>query len=426
MYKSKPISTQVLPMQYLSQNPNGKYYIRLRLPSDLTNQLNRKEILLSLHTYCPNKAKIRCHILAGNIIRQFKITRENGMAWQEFRRKLDNTFKQMLIEEQNLIHDRGPKSSYRLSYLADLSNDFGDLSEIARENPIEFEEFLPYFDASPNQDYLLERLIKEFKKLDLKTVTSEQYSEIMNMLSQFYPQAIELHCKAKKYNNSHNGPVIKDLPLPLGEQSIEIRMIELKEALDLYISERDNAKNWGVKTKMETISVVSKFIELFGNVTVGTLNRVQAREFKNILLKLPPNLSTIRDRDFGNRTLFEISQLDHEKRISPKTVNKMLTFFRAFITWCVDNAYLEINIFQDIKAIEPKRLARDERDHFEQAEMTTILQSLNSVVHDWKKWSVLVAAYSGARLNEVCQLYKDDIVEIDNIWCFRIGTNHND
>ena len=38
----------------------------------------------------------------------------------------------------------------------------------------------------------------------------------------------------------------------------------------------------------------------------------------------------------------------------------------------------------------------------------------------------LLGLYTGARLNELCQLYVNDIRQIDKIWCIDINRNTND
>ncbi|WP_407575434.1 site-specific integrase [Raoultella terrigena] len=41
-------------------------------------------------------------------------------------------------------------------------------------------------------------------------------------------------------------------------------------------------------------------------------------------------------------------------------------------------------------------------------------------VKDWKCWIILIGRYSGMRQNEICQLYHNDIMKVDGIWCIRI------
>jgi len=41
-------------------------------------------------------------------------------------------------------------------------------------------------------------------------------------------------------------------------------------------------------------------------------------------------------------------------------------------------------------------------------------------VRDWKRWIILIGRYSGMRQNEICQLYHNDVMKVDGIWCFRV------
>lgn len=41
-------------------------------------------------------------------------------------------------------------------------------------------------------------------------------------------------------------------------------------------------------------------------------------------------------------------------------------------------------------------------------------------VKDWKRWIILIGRYSGMRQNEICQLYHNDVMKVDGVWCFRV------
>ncbi|WP_237376834.1 site-specific integrase [Raoultella terrigena] len=57
------------------------------------------------------------------------------------------------------------------------------------------------------------------------------------------------------------------------------------------------------------------------------------------------------------------------------------------------------------------------------------LKCLHIVLHgvkDWKRWIILIGRYSGMRQNEICQLYHNDVMKVDGVWCFRVDNlNHN-
>lgn len=41
-------------------------------------------------------------------------------------------------------------------------------------------------------------------------------------------------------------------------------------------------------------------------------------------------------------------------------------------------------------------------------------------VKDWKRWIILIGRYSEMRRNEICQLYNNEVMKVDGVWCFRV------
>ena len=41
----------------------------------------------------------------------------------------------------------------------------------------------------------------------------------------------------------------------------------------------------------------------------------------------------------------------------------------------------------------------------------------------YRKWIALLGLYTGARANEICQLYADDVQQVDEVWCLNIRDN---
>ncbi|TOB10324.1 hypothetical protein CGK12_24715, partial [Vibrio parahaemolyticus] len=38
----------------------------------------------------------------------------------------------------------------------------------------------------------------------------------------------------------------------------------------------------------------------------------------------------------------------------------------------------------------------------------------------WHYWLPILGLYTGARINELCQLYTDNVKEVEGIWCINI------
>jgi integrase len=61
---------------------------------------------------------------------------------------------------------------------------------------------------------------------------------------------------------------------------------------------------------------------------------------------------------------------------------------------------------------------------FTEGEAITILKAAKAEKDPVHHWIPLIAAYTGARLSEICQLRTKDIVELEGIPCFKfVGIN---
>jgi len=113
----------------------------------------------------------------------------------------------------------------------------------------------------------------------------------------------------------------------------------------------------------------------------------------------------------------------------PVTVrDKYITSVRACLNWAVEERLLSSNPALNIKVRVPKKAKLRDRD-FTLAEAKAILTATleppparlaisNARARRWIPW---LCAYSGARVNEMSQLRKEDVVEIEGIWAIRIS-----
>ncbi|WMO05510.1 site-specific integrase [Vibrio parahaemolyticus] len=95
----------------------------------------------------------------------------------------------------------------------------------------------------------------------------------------------------------------------------------------------------------------------------------------------------------------------------------------GFFEWCQLNELTDINPF---KAIRFKKTRKDSEAKC--AYTDTDLEKIFSAIVSTKKqhkhpyyfWLPLLAYFTGARLNELCQLYKADIYQVEGIWVIQI------
>ncbi len=178
-------------------------------------------------------------------------------------------------------------------------------------------------------------------------------------------------------------------------------------------------------------STLEMLIEKFGDISLGKLDRGMCVDFKDDIKKLPKNRSKIqrfRDLDFHEQVKLNV---DEKERISTKTVNNILGYVSSFMEWSVINDLVEKNFFKGMK-LKIKVRQRDERDRFTEEELNKIFQKHNYIeltevekhkYHNY--WSCLISVFSGLRLNEICSLYLDNIIQVKcngrgKRWCFNI------
>jgi integrase len=92
---------------------------------------------------------------------------------------------------------------------------------------------------------------------------------------------------------------------------------------------------------------------------------------------------------------------------------------RAILRWAVDNRRLKANPAERI-TVDVKAAPGTKKRSFSDEEAIVLLGAARLESDPVRRWVPWICAYSGARLSEVCQLRREDIVSIDGIWCMRM------
>ena len=202
----------------------------------------------------------------------------------------------------------------------------------------------------------------------------------------------------------------------------------ISEGIEKYVNEKTGLttkSEWELRHKLELL------IECFGDISLGKFNREMGSKFKDDISKLGKNrtkLKQYRDLDFHQIVKLNIKE---EDRISRRTVNNYLQYVSSLFKWCVINGFVDVNVFEGMK-LKIKVSQRDERDIFTENELKKIFQKQNFIEFTevekgkWENyWCVLIGVFTGMRLNEICSLYLDNIIQVKcngrgKRWCFNI------
>lgn len=195
-------------------------------------------------------------------------------------------------------------------------------------------------------------------------------------------------------------------------------------------------------------TLYNMLINYFGDVPMRTITRDQAAEFIDILAVLPLGATSNRINEFKGKSLREIAEktsnkiealkqwkpgrkkCDHIKLLDASTINKYISEADSFWEWCVLQERDLPNPFGKQKIAQPKG---KRREPFDVPQLETIFQ--HSIFTDHSRKGIMIvqehhffapviAIYSGLRIEEICQMHLDDIVQFHGIWVFDINRLH--
>ena len=195
----------------------------------------------------------------------------------------------------------------------------------------------------------------------------------------------------------------------------------LTEALKRFLNSKP-AKS--LETQRDTSRTVALFIEAFGDLSIRNIDGKVAGDFRDVLFSLPASHG--KTKNLSLQEEIERAASQDVSTLSAKTVKNH--FMRLSSLW---NDLLRRDMVEknpwgnwdfNLTKKNPRRAWTAE-------EMDKLLQTpwpLCSIPADTFKGITMIAAYSGMRLGEICNLRNEDIETIDDILCFRICAHPED
>lgn len=198
--------------------------------------------------------------------------------------------------------------------------------------------------------------------------------------------------------------------------------LKLSEAIRSFSSEKQSSGNWTGKTKDEIEAALMLVLEIFGDQPIKSLKRDDVISLRNILVRLPVHRT--KNPLYRGKSVAQILQMKAPAEcLSTASVNKTLTRASALWEWAVQQHYVPANIFA-LTHLRTGKTSRELRDRFSAEDVKLVLDGVDEK-DVTKYWITRIAAYSGMRLNEICQLDVDDIVCVNGVNAFNINDDGN-
>jgi len=191
--------------------------------------------------------------------------------------------------------------------------------------------------------------------------------------------------------------------------------IRLSGLMEAYTKEHE--RRWGPKTKMENLGTFKLIKDVLGDVEVKLFSKKTIVELREKLGRLPANVYKL----FPGKTIKQVLNMQGIEPMSVMSLNKHVSRLSSLLKFAIKEGYISVNYAERMK-VPVRRRADEERKVYSQDEIHKII---NHLPRDPRKperyWIPLIAMYSGLRLDEICQMYVEDIQQVEDIWCFNVN-----
>lgn len=275
---------------------------------------------------------------------------------------------------------------------------------------------------------------------DIKPGEGREAAETVAMLNRDYlsqitttppPAAVSMPPKAKDGTEIHHPAFLSDLSLTPIPDMVKLFMADVQR--------RVNSGNLGPKAYSSQQSKLDIFVKYFGNVAIGSLDPKQIHEYELDLESYPKRrdihgiqpawtvrqvisavkAKTVKDSD-GNQL----------KCLSPSTVSGYMVVTRQFLTFAaLQFAVNPLTCQPRPGSASDKKTRGKNRKPFDDSDFKAIFEnafmSQAQYKHAYQYWIPLIAAFTGARIGEISQMYVSDIIDFNGIPFFNITDEYS-
>ena len=346
-------------MQYLRQRKSGAYFYQRRVPKELQH---RKDLF------------------KHQFIEEYLATTDRAVAKRQVstvNEKWERTF-DALRRDEKVTSEQLSKIRQIVQFEAHLAmlSDPQDGPELIKDRQ---GDFGPEFDARVAE--ALERVGLPHSKRNLELAMQAVWEGSQGALILF-----------------DQGLTPPEPKFSIAARETAVGGHKLNDALEHWSQERKPA----ARTIKEWRRTLSRFKELHGDIAIAAITRTHVAEFKDALAACTKHLSH-KERA---QTLPEIVEASKGRpSLSPTSVNKQLGAIKSLLSHAVGQGWIETNVAIGVRMAGGRG---EERPGFEPGEVLALLEATAGFKksHPTRYWLPRLAAYTGARMEELGQLQK--------------------
>ncbi|MGB4600617.1 MAG: site-specific integrase [Trichlorobacter sp.] len=414
-YDNKPVAAAPTAATRGIVRRGRRYQLRVRLPAPLARQTGRRELRLALGTANLREA-LRRGLPLLTRLEQLFYDLGGGIVIEQTVHHIIRQFHHHLLHnlpgsEQLRLHsslsikeiEQAAADYRRLVGYDRAALKFGKFEHIAQTLDRFAEDHGISIDKTSDNYYLL---LQQALLARIKAFETKEQQALGNH------QSILDAAPAQQPTNSQT---------PQAPQ----QTLTILELCNHYIHEKNVIEGaWDEHgTLPEVKRALDTFRDLIGgdDVLVSSINRAMLNDYKTKLTLLPKRtLKRYQDKSPRELLAMEIPQAD---RISKSNINLHLKWVMALMDWAETNDHITKTPAKRL-TIKRTSLEKNYRDivlPYSDAEVRMIADRLTYAPNRPERfWVPLIAAYTGGRLDEICQLLTKDVCEVGGVLCFRI------
>lgn len=436
-YDSQLGGPHILTQQYITTRKGSPYlHLRVLIPKALQSSIGKKEVLRSLKTEDPVLAEQRATKIRAELYAEWNpTTLPAGVEVSPVdKRTVRPDISAMVREASQAGYELFSKKimAVRIKKAGESPAEFAAYkSEHVKLADEEAQQF-----AAMNLNKwkpVADRII-QLRSWDLQ-IDDPYYDEFVRLIAEAYLDARRSGLELDKGLPAPQptAPVVIAARKLLSETArVGETMMELFE---LYASQRVKE---GIKRPScipQDRMVVGLFSSFVGaERSVSSITTAEAREFRNMLDRLPRNAS--KRKEFAGLPFKEIvakASATTHKMLNPKTQARYLSTLSPFFRWLRSEAYVESQPFDGLHLHVTKR--GNPRPPFSIGQFNVLLNSPlyagfeqtgkehlpgGIKADDWRHWFPLICMLTGARAAEVAQLRVANIYQEFGVWVINI------
>lgn len=409
---------------------NAVYYHRAAIPKDIVDTYPKSEETFSLKTKDHAEAVRLVRIAASEVDRKFdahrrQLTRpaQDELTAEQLQLAHD-VYYQHLLEEDDEIRTSGFADYTAAKFFDDAEQMTSDLAGAVRSQYARGE--LDTFFVGEAEDVLT------WDNVDIRlSPTSSSWRALARKLQEAYIRASEAIQKR------FAGEVVETPPSTSSGPHATSGGPLLSELFESHKAEAERTDAWSPKLVDDYQVWTSMFIELRGDRPILDYKKQDARAFKDLLVGLPTNRNKLAlTKGLPLQDAVKVAAEHELPTLAVSTVNKALGRLQAVWNWADRQLDEHVpDIFSPMKLKETAR-PRDEANPFSLEQLQAIFSGplftgcrseryrttpgdTNMSSTSWY-WLPLLGLWTGARLNELCQLTVNDVENEGEIPFLRI------